>query len=118
MGDVNTYVTKYEQLVRAAGYKIDADLTINIFMTGLPRALYEKIFQDDHPTTYEQWKECVIMCHQQWIHMQAHMGQYQEPICSAPNWCALPNPNAMDTSARRTRGRLATAKHVLEQYAS
>ena len=74
--DVDVYVTKFEQLVRAAGYEIDGDLTIDMFTAPLPRALYEKIFQDDHPTTYKQWKECIIMRHQQWIHMQAHMGRY------------------------------------------
>jgi hypothetical protein len=35
-GDVDMYVTKFEQLVRAAGYEIDANLTIDIFTTGLP----------------------------------------------------------------------------------
>ena len=50
-GDVDAYVTKFEQLVRAAGYEIDGDLTIDMFTSPLLRALYEKIFQDDHPVT-------------------------------------------------------------------
>jgi hypothetical protein len=57
------------------------------------------------------------MCHQQWIHMQACMGRYHEPTHPAPTWHTLLNPNAMDTSTRRTQGCLTTAKHVLEQYA-
>jgi hypothetical protein len=85
-----------------AGYEIDGDLTIDMFTAPLPRALYEKIFQDDRPTTYEQWKDCVLARHQQWIHMQTRMGRFHEPVRMQPAWHAPPNPNAMDTSAGRT----------------
>ena len=36
-GDIDTYVTTFEQLARKAGYPLDSDLTLDFFTNGLPR---------------------------------------------------------------------------------
>ena len=48
-GDIDVYVTTFEQLARKAGYLLDSDLTLDFFTDGLPRELYEKVYQFDMP---------------------------------------------------------------------
>ena len=123
-GDVDAYVTLFEKLARQAGYRLDSALTIDFFTNGLPRGLYEACYQFDEPQTYAEWKNVVLNRQEKYIHMKAHLDQRSAGRSNNDTWIPrIPggfrrtnNPNAMDTSAGRTRGRLAEAEEVLEQY--
>ncbi|KAH9040495.1 hypothetical protein EDB85DRAFT_2173781 [Lactarius pseudohatsudake] len=98
----------------------------------LPKELFEKCYQWDSPRTYEDWKRSVLHQQEQWIHMKAR----QQAFSSSPTtpsqrnsgpppppyqgrsrgWMPPrgppPDPNAMDTLAGCTRGRLAGSEDV------
>ena len=58
-GDLDTYITEFETLARQAGYRLSSVQTIDLFTDGLPRPLFEKVFQMDDPQTFEEWKDAV-----------------------------------------------------------
>ena len=53
-GDLDTYITEFETLARQAGYRLSFIQTIDLFTDGLPRPLFEKVFQLDDPQTFEE----------------------------------------------------------------
>ncbi|KAH9033276.1 hypothetical protein EDB85DRAFT_1890337 [Lactarius pseudohatsudake] len=125
--DIDAYITLFENLTHQAGYRPDSSLTLDFFTNGLPKELFKKCYQWDSPCTYEDWKRSVLHRQEQWIHMKAQ----QQAFSSSPatpsrrssgpppppyqgrsgGWMPPrgppPNPNTMDTSAGRTRGKLA-----------
>ncbi|KAH9029731.1 hypothetical protein EDB84DRAFT_1603646 [Lactarius hengduanensis] len=126
--DIDSYVTKFEQLARRAHYRLNDPQTIDRFTAGLPQGLFTKIYELDEPRTFEQWKTSALHRQKQFIHMKARLNTYKAPrgpppLPSAPRWnpprggWAPPppprqnhfrhDPNAMDTSADRTRVRVA-----------
>ena len=131
-GDIDAYVTTFKQLARKAGYPLDLDLTLDFFTNGLPRELYEKVYQFDMPCNYEEWKRATMRRQEQYIHMHGRINQHRgsAPTRATPfrggggaGWfppCNLNrftcHPDAMDTSANRTRVRLANAEEVLTHY--
>ena len=85
-GDIDMYVTAFEQLARKAGYPLDSDLTLDFFTDRLPRELYKKVYQFNMPRNYEEWKRAT-MCHQeQYIHMRRRTNQHRgsTPTCATP----------------------------------
>jgi len=115
--DIDSYVAKFEEAVRTAEYRFDVPQTIDTFTKGLPTGLYQKILKLDRPHSYDQWKQAAIDRQQVYMHMkarlQAHCGgnTFAQPRGGAPT-LQLSNPNAMDTSAGRTRGRIAGSKEM------
>ncbi len=116
--DIDSYVAEFEEAVRMAEYRFDVPQTIETFTEGLPMGLYQKILKLDRPHTYEQWKQVAIDRQQTYMHMKArlraHQGgtpKQQQPWGWAPTQ-PLANPNAMDTSAGRTRGRIAGSEEI------
>ena len=69
--DPDGYITKFKELVHHAHFNINNPLTIGHFTKGLPRGLYETIYQHDSPTTFEQWREATLRRQGQWFHMEA-----------------------------------------------
>ena len=130
-GDIDAYVTTFEQLARKAGYPLDSDLTLDFFTDGLPRELYEKVYQFDMPCNYEEWKRATMCRQEQYIRMRGRINQHHgtTPMCATPfrggggaGWFPPHNlnhfsrhPNTMDTSADRTQVRLANMEEVLNQ---
>ena len=55
-GNIDKYVTEFEQTAREAGFNLDSLQTIDSFTDGIPKKLYEAAFQYDSPQTFEQWK--------------------------------------------------------------
>ena len=116
--DIDVYIVKIEELIRLAEYRFDVPQTIETFMDGLPTGLYQKILELDRPHTYDQWKQAAINCQQDYIHMKARLRAHRGGAMSMPKprgWMPprLANdPNAMDTSAGRTRGRIAGSEDV------
>ena len=52
---MDTYMAKFETLVRKAGYDLGDQMMLEVFTNGLPMGLYEKILTIDEPQTYEGW---------------------------------------------------------------
>ncbi len=115
--DIDAYVVEIEELIRLAEYRFDVPQTIEMFTDGLPTGLYQKILELDRPQTYEQWKQAAINRQQDYIHMKARLKAHHGGIVTPRprGWMPqrmLTDPNAMDTSAGRTRGRIAGSEEV------
>ncbi len=115
--DIDTYIVEIEELIRLAEYRFDVPQTIEMFTDGLPTGLYQKILELDRPRSYEQWKQAAINRQQDYIHMKAQLKAHRGGITTSRprGWMPqrmLTNPNAMDTSAGRTRGRIAGSEET------
>jgi len=116
--DIDAYIVEIEELIRLAEYRFDVPQTIEVFTDGLPTGLYQKILELDRPRTYDQWKQAAIDRQQDYIHMKARLRAHRGGTTSAPKPCGwMPqqlthDPNAMDTSAGRTRGRVAGSEET------
>ncbi len=107
--DIDAYIVKIKELIRLAEYRFDVPQTIETFTDGLPTRLYQKVLELDRPTTYNQWKQAAINHQQDYIHMKARLKAHCEGVAPPHQRGWMPqqmmlNPNAMDTSAGRTRG--------------
>jgi len=67
--DIDGYIAHFEELVRHAQYDINAPQTIDMFTRGLPTALYEKVYEMDTPTNFEEWRRASIKRQGVWFHM-------------------------------------------------
>jgi hypothetical protein len=132
---LDDYIAKFERQARVAEYDLDNALTIDLFIKGLPRDLVEKALQLDEPRTYNEWKDAVSRRQQQYFFIKTRLDSFKKPTQNTPRpgaWVPRGqwnprggwrgnnrprDPNAMDTSADRTRGRLANAEEVLEEDA-
>ncbi len=115
--DINTYVVEIEELIRLAEYRFDVPQTIETFTDGLPTGLYQKILKLDQPCSYEQWKQAAINHQQDYIHMKARLKAHRGGVTTSRprGWMPqrmLMDPNAMDTSAGRTRGCIAGSEEM------
>ncbi len=116
-GDIDTYVAQFEELAWMAGYRLDEPQSIDTFMAGLPLNLYLKTFKLDQLRTYQQWREAVVKQQQQYVHAQAQMDAHKNsnPKPQIRGWAPrgqLSHPDAMDTLAGRTRGRIAGSEEI------
>ncbi len=115
--DIDSYIAKFEEAVRMAEYQFDVPQTIETFTEGLPTGLYQKILELDRPCSYEQWKQAAVDRQQTYMHMKARLHAHcggNTPI-KPRGWAptqTLTNPNTMDTSAGRTRGRVAGSEEM------
>jgi Zinc knuckle len=105
-----------------AGYNFNETLTLDLFTRGLPHALITKVIEFDEPTTYEQWRRAVIKRQEQYVHLKARLNNFRPQTITTRNpgrgsWMPPAfqrDPNAMDTSAGRTRGRVAGLEDMTE----
>ncbi len=116
--DIDAYIVEIEELIRLAEYRFDVPQTIEVFTDGLPTGLYQKILELDRPQTYDQWKQAAINRQQDYIHMKARLKAHRGGTASVPKprgWMPQQlahDPNAMDTSAGRTRGRVVGSENT------
>ncbi len=115
--DIDTYIVEIEELIRLAEYRFDVPQTIEVFTNRLPTGLYQKILELDRPITYEQWKQVAINRQQDYIHMKAQLKAHCGSVTTSHlrGWIPqrmLTDPNAMDTSAGRTRGRVTGSEEI------
>jgi len=115
--DIDGYIVEIEELICLAEYRFDVLQTIEVFTDGLPTGLYQKILELDRPVTYEQWKQAAINRQQDYIHMKARLKAHRGGVTTSrpQGWIPrhmLTDPNAMDTSAGRTRGRVAGSEEM------
>src|SRR5260370_25288907 len=108
-GDIDSYVAHLKQLARKAGYQLDTLQTVNLFTDGLPKDLYEKVYQFDEPQNYEEWKNATMRWQEQYIHMKAKLDLHRpQNMNSRP-------PPAKGTWAP-TRGRWMPSCNIMPQY--
>jgi hypothetical protein len=69
-GDLDALITKFEQLVRHAGYNINQELVLHIFTSALPDAMYAHIMQGPKPQNYEDWRHTAIEQQKLFTHMK------------------------------------------------
>jgi hypothetical protein len=115
-GDLDSLITRFEQLVRHANYDVNQLLVLHIFTDALPNAMYEFIFKNIQPQNYEGWREAAIQQQKVFIHMKSQLEKFglkQRPGQGFNNWKSnnnkwqgpnipnLPDPNAMDLSPGR-----------------
>ncbi len=115
--DIDAYIVETEELIQLAEYQFDVPQTIEVFTDGLPMGLYQKILELDRPATYEQWKQVAINHQQDYIHMKARLQAHCGGITTSRprGWMPqrmLADPNAMDTSAGRTRGHVTGSEEI------
>ena len=107
-GDLDAYIAEYEVLVEMAGYDPNSRLKLKIFTDGLPTELYKDALRLDRPRNYAEWKEAALTCHAEWIHLK-HRNEQKWGVKLfnpfKPQYQPPHDPNAMDTSADRTRAR-------------
>jgi len=115
--DIDAYIVEIEELIQLAEYRFDVPQTIEMFTDGLPTRLYQKILELDRPTTYDQWKQAAINRQQDYIHIKARLKAHHGGVTTSRprGWMPqrmLADPNAMDTSAGRTRGHIAGSEDM------
>ena len=118
-GDLDGYISKFEELVRQAGLDVNHDLVLDKFTDGLPTEMYAYIYNnyDPVPQTYEQWRTAAIDRQKKWTHMRGRLDAFKTTTVPRPSnagWRGPFNPpkdpNAMDTSPGRTRARVTEAE--------
>jgi hypothetical protein len=127
-GDLDALITQFETLVRHANYDVNQPLVMQIFTDALPHAMYGYIINHVKPRDYEGWREAAIQQQKTWVHMKSRLNWFApktaKPRNQFSNWkpnnqWGRPNmgqqtdPNAMDTTPDRIRGRLADAEEIL-----
>jgi hypothetical protein len=69
-GDIDTYIAKFEQVIRQAGLDIDQPLVVNKFARGLPREMYDFIYTHKDPQMYEQWRNEAFKAQKRYVHLK------------------------------------------------
>ena len=104
--ELDTYISRFEQIVRHAGLNHDDPLVFNKFTDGLPTKMYEDIYTHKQPRTYEQWQHEAINQQKAFVHLKARLNSWRtnptptaRPVSN--QWRGAPrDPNAMDTSPK------------------
>jgi hypothetical protein len=60
--EINTYIVKFEELARQAGYTIGNPEIVHTFIKGLTQLVMEEVFKPLHITMYQKIKQKVINC--------------------------------------------------------
>jgi hypothetical protein len=77
-GNLDKLITKFEQLVRHAGYDINQDLVLRIFTSALPNTMYEYILRTlPQPASYEQWRSAAIDQQKVYVHMRNRADRFK-----------------------------------------
>ena len=117
-GDLDGFINRFEILVRHACYDPNHPMVLHKFTDGLPMEMYKVIYGRERPLIgYQQWQEAAIDQQRKWVHMQGHLNlfkttrpkmQFPKPQWNNTRGSSWPkDPNAMDTSPRRVKARVA-----------
>jgi hypothetical protein len=60
--EIDTYIAKFKELARQAGYMMGNPKTMHAFIKGLTQMVMEDIFKPLHVITYQEIKQKVIEC--------------------------------------------------------
>lgn len=77
-GDLDAYITKFEQLVHHMGLNIMEETVLDKFTDGLPNTMYKAIFtQQNAPKAYDWWHEAAIVHQKKWVHLKGRLNQFK-----------------------------------------
>ena len=76
-GELDAYISKFEQVVRHAGFDVNDPMVLDKFTDGLPHKMYEDLYTTKHPRTYEQWRQEAINQQRAFIHLKARLNNYR-----------------------------------------
>jgi hypothetical protein len=115
-GDLDGYISKFEQLARLAGYDLNSSLVLDRFSSKLIPGLYTTIINGpDEPVTWTDWVRAAQKYQQKYLLVQANLGdqwskdpakgqknrskeQWQQALRPKPK-----DPNAMEIDHVRAR---------------
>jgi hypothetical protein len=60
--EIDTYIAKFEELARQAGYTMGNPEMVHTFVKGLTQSVMEEVFKPPHVSTYQEIKQKVIDC--------------------------------------------------------
>jgi hypothetical protein len=60
--EIDTYIAKFEELARQAGYTMGNSKTVHTFIKGLTQSVMEEVFKPLHVMTYQEIKQKAINC--------------------------------------------------------
>jgi hypothetical protein len=121
-GEIDSFIAQFETLADEAEFPINARNTISLFASKLPYAMMRHIFMNVKPTDFYGWAQAARDFHQdntavQNISSIGNPGGGPKPFkkksgFNAQQWAKLldykgplPDPNAMDTRADRSRSQ-------------
>ena len=118
-GGLDEYTSRFQHLARMAGYQETDKKLCKDYFRGLPLGLQKTMVQMEpihRYTTLGDWHEGAIRHHRKFLTLQAYFGNPNSGNKNNPPQCPskqqwqqsfAKDPNAMDTSAGRTRARAA-----------
>src|SRR6266404_4323510 len=119
--EVDTFIAQFESLAEEAGYQPDAQPTLTLFALKLPGSMVNHIYKVVRPQTFQDWADVARQFHRDNIAVQnlrsisedfggRNKGGGKKGGMTASQLAALlkvklplPDPNAMDTRADRSR---------------
>jgi hypothetical protein len=124
-GDLDGYVSKFEQLARMAGYDLNSSLVLDRFGSKLIPGLYAAIINGpDEPVTWTDWVRAAQKYQQKYLLVQANLGdrRSKDPVKGHKNrskeqWQQALRPKSKDPNAMeidRVRARQITTDERTE----
>ncbi|KAH8977124.1 hypothetical protein EDB86DRAFT_3084799 [Lactarius hatsudake] len=74
-GDIDTYVTTFQNLVTKAGYNPDEATMLELFQDGLPNQLVVNAVRFQHPVNWEQWKAAARLQQAEYLILKDRLGK-------------------------------------------
>ena len=86
-GEINQYITKFEELARQALYNVGDEATTSLFLKGLPASILIDVFKPPIVTTYEDIKQRAIQPTKSRIIIDSILGTHcgGQPSCPQRN---------------------------------
>jgi hypothetical protein len=60
--EIDTYIMKFKELARQAGYMMENPKMVHTFIKGLTQSVMEEVFKPPHVMTYQEIRQKVIDC--------------------------------------------------------
>ena len=127
-GELDTYITKFERLVRMAGYNLQDQMVLDRFGSGLNPRLFTAIINNTDPHTWLDWTRAAQKYQQKYLLIHLALGlktgnatlKSRKKLQTPEQWKAAWNnkksndPDAMDTTPGCTRARRIDAAERTE----
>ena len=126
-GELDAYIAKFERLARLSGYKLQDQMVLDWFGSGLNPGLFTSIINNTDPQTWLDWTRAAQKYQQKYLFIRSALGlktgnpnqktrkKPQTPEQWKVAWGKRSgDPNAMDTTPGHTRARRIDANECAE----
>ena len=126
-GELDTYIAKFERLVRLAGYNLQDQMVLDRFGSGLNPGLFTAIINNADSHMWLDWTRAAQKYQQKYLLIHSALGlktgnsnsKTCKKLQTLEQWKAAWNkrsgdPDAMDTTPGRARARRIDAKEQME----